>query len=318
MNLGFTRNNNLKFFISGPRKEGAPRHNSRGFFILEMRKNILLSSLVVILICFGPRPLLSQAVPKQRVVSIAPSVTEILFRLGLDDEIVGVSTFCNYPPKAKAKEKAGTFSQPSIEKIVFLKPDIVFATGLEQASIVDDLRRLGMKVFVSDPASFKELFSSIREIAKLIHREQKAELLIRQMEERIERINDKVKLIPQAKRLSVFIEIGVDPLMTAGSGSFVGELISLAGGINIASDLPRSYSYFSSEQVLERNPDCIILGYMNKNPDALKIGSRLGWGNIAAVKNNRIYRDIDPNLFFRPGPRLVEGLEAIHKRLYPE
>jgi len=283
-----------------------------------MRKNILFISLVVICICFSPKLLFSQIVSKQRIVSIAPSVTEILFCLGLDDEIIGVSTFCDYPSKAKTKEKVGTFSQPNIEKIVFLKPDIIFATGMEQASTVDDLRRLGMKVFVSDPESFEELFHSIREIAKLIHRKQEADLLIRQMEERIKRINDKVKFIPQEKRLSVFIEIGVDPLMTAGSGSFVDELISLAGGINIASDLPRNYSYFSSEQVLKCNPDCIILGYMDKKLDKAEVKSRLGWKDIKAVKNGRIYNDIDPNLFFRPGPRLVQGLEAIHQKLYSE
>lgn len=282
-----------------------------------MRRSILFSSLVVIFICFS-QPIPSHSAKKLRIISIAPSVTEILFSLGLDNQIIGVSSFCNYPPEAKDKEKIGSFSQPSIEKIIFLKPDIIFATGLEQASTVDQLRRLGMRVFVSDPESFKELFNSIREIAKLVSKGVEASRLISQMEERIKRIKDKVKLIPYQERLSVFIEIGTDPLMTAGSGSFVDELISLAGGINIAADLPRSYSYFSSEQVIKRNPDCIILGYMDMKQDTSEVKNRLGWENIAAVRNNHIYRDIDPNLFFRPGPRLVEGLEAIYEKLHSE
>jgi len=253
---------------------------------------------------------------KYRIISLAPAVTEILFSLGLDDDIVGVTTFCDYPPKAKAKEKVGSFSQPSIERIIFLKPDIVFATGLEQASVVDKLRKVGLRVYVSDPENFKELFRSISKIAELTNKEKEASLLISQIEARIRQISDKVKLIPQENRLSVFIEIGIDPLMTAGKGSFVDELITLAGGINIAGDIPRSYSYFSSEQVLMRNPDCIILGYMDKEWDKAEVKSRLGWESLTAVKNDRIYSDIDPNLFFRPGPRLVEGLEAIYEKLY--
>jgi len=281
-----------------------------------MKKVILLINLVLVFTPSLQETSISSEVTQQRIISIAPATTEILFSLGLDDEIVGVTTFCNYPEETQNKERVGTFSQPGIERILSLRPDIVFATGLEQASVVDKLRKVGLKVYVSDPASFKELFRSIREIAKLIHREQEADSLIGQMESRIKRINDKVKLIPQEKRLSVFIEIGIDPLMSAGKGSFIDELITLAGGINIASDLSRSYSYFSSEQVLRRNPDCIILGYMDKEWDKAEVKDRLGWENISAVKNNRIYSDIDPNLFFRPGPRLVEGLEVIYERLY--
>lgn len=283
-----------------------------------MKKIILLINLALIFTYSIQAVSLSAEALEQRIVSIAPATTEILFSLGLDEEIVGVTTFCDYPEETRNKEKVGTFSQPTIERILSLRPDIVFATGLEQASVVDKLRRVGLNVYVSDPASFKELFRSIRKIAKIVHREKKADALIGQMESRIKRINDKVKLIPQEKRLSVFIEIGIDPLMTAGRGSFVDELITLAGGINIASDLSRSYSYFSSEQVLRRNPDCIILGYMDKEWDKAEVKSRLGWENIAAVKNNRIYSDIDPNLFFRPGPRLVEGLETIYEKLYPK
>lgn len=281
-----------------------------------MKKWLLLTNFVLLLICLGQKELLSAEIKKQRIISLAPSTTEILFSLGLDDEIVGVTTFCNYPVKALAKEKIGTFSQPDIEKILSLKPDLIFATGLEQASTVEKLKQLELKVYVSDPSNIEELFNSIIEIGRLVFREKEASDLISQMKIKIAQIRIKSKSIPQDKRPKVFIEIWNDPLMTAGEGSFVDELISLAGGINIAYDVPRAYSYFSPEQVIKRNPDCIILGYMGKDKGQDIIGNRLGWKKIKAVKNNHIYNDINPDLFLRPGPRLVEGLEKIHKKLY--
>jgi len=254
----------------------------------------------------------------QKIISLTPATTEILFSLGLDDEIKGVTTFCNFPDKALSKNKVGTFSQPDIEKILYLKPDIIFATGLEQAPAVARLRQLKLKVCVSDPSNTQELFASIKEIGKLTGRGKEALDLINQMKTEISQIKAKVKSIPNNKRPKVFIEIWHDPLMTAARGSYIDELINLAGGINIAHDAPLAYSYFSPEQVIKRNPDCIILGYMAKEKAQDIIKDRLGWANIKAVKNNRIYNDINPDLFLRPGPRLVKGLREIHRRLYPK
>jgi len=283
-----------------------------------MKKGILLTNLVLILICFNQEDLISSEIKKQKIISLAPSTTEILFSLGLDDEIIGVTTFCNYPSKALLKEKVGTFSQPDIEKILSLKPDIIFATGLEQASTVIKLKQLRLKVYVSDPSNTQELFTSIKEIGKLTYREEKAMALINQMKTKIEQIRSTVKLIPQDKRPKVFVEIWHDPLTTVGKGSFVDELISLAGGMNIAHDVPRAYSHFSPEQAIKCNPDCIILGHRGKEDAINTIKKRLGWKEIKAVKNNRVYNDINPDFFLRPGPRLVKGLEEIHRRLYPK
>ena len=291
---------------------------SVGFCFYLVKRQILSISLGLIFICFGQKNLIFSEAKKQRFVSIAPSTTEILFSLGLDDEIVGVTTFCNYPSQAKDKEKVGMFSQPDIEKILSLKPDMIFATGLEQASIVEKLKQLGLKAYVSDPSNMQELFISIKEIGEITSREKEALGLINQMKAKIEQIGIKVESIPKERRPKVFIEIWYDPLMTAGKGSFVDELITLAGGINIAHDTPQAYSCFSAEQVIKRNPDCIILGYMVKERTFDRVRGRLGWEEIKAVKNNRIYKDIDPDLFLRSGPRLVEGLEEIYKRLYPK
>lgn len=252
-----------------------------------------------------------------KVVSLAPSTTEVLFALGLDEEIVGVSLFCNYPEEARQKEKIGTFSQPNIEKILSLKPDIIFCTGLEQASVIGKLKQLGLRLYVSDPSSVEELFDSIREMGELIGKEKNADILIDKMKKDLETVRSKVKSIPEADRVKVFVEFWNDPLMSAGRDSFIDELIALAGGINIAHDTERAYSYISPEQVIKRDPDCIVLAYMVNEDAASAIKERLGWREISAVKNNRIYSDINPDILLRPGPRLVEGLKELHNRLYP-
>ncbi|MCX5714714.1 MAG: cobalamin-binding protein [Candidatus Omnitrophica bacterium] len=271
-------------------------------------KRIFLITLFIVL-AFAP------ASASQRYISLAPATTEILFALGLDDQIVGVSSYCDYPQAAKNKDKVGNFSQPNIEKIIFLKPNIIFATGLEQAGPVSQLRQLGLKVYVSDPSNMKELFNSIKDIGRLTAKEKEADALIARMQSVMDALALKVNLIPPGKRPRIFVEIWHDPLMTAGKTSFVDELITLAGGRNVASSVNKSYVIFSSEDVISRDPECIIVTYMDQG--ALNnIKSRLGWERISAVKNNRIYDDIDPDIFLRPGPRLVEGLAELNKRFY--
>ncbi len=251
-----------------------------------------------------------------RYISLAPSTTEILFALGLEDEIIGVSAYCNYPENARRKEKAGTFSQPNLEKILSLKPDYIFSTGLEQAEAVIELKRLKLPIYVADPANVRELLNSIMDIGKLTGKIQEAEKLTAEMRDQIREINTRAKLIPENKRPKVFIEIWHNPLATAGKGSFIDDLITLAGGINIAYDTKRPYSNFSQETVIIRNPDCVILAYMDKEAPRKLLGKRFGWQEISAVKNNRVFNDIDPDLLLRPGPRAVLGLKEIYKRIH--
>jgi iron complex transport system substrate-binding protein len=273
------------------------------------------SFLAVSLVIFSCQPCFSQSL-RPRYISLAPSTTEILFALGLDAEIVGVSSYCNYPPQTRGKEKVGTFSQPNIEKILNFKPDYIFCTGLEQAPIVDELRRLNLKVYTAHPSNMQELLSSIIDIGKITGRQKEAEALVESMRSQIEKINSQVASIPPEARPKVFIEIWNDPLTTVGRGSFLDDLLTLAGGINIAADAKRAFSIFSPEEVIRRNPDCIILAYMNKQDPVKMLSSRFGWKEISAVKNNRVYSDIDPDLLLRPGPRVVIGLKQIHQRLY--
>jgi iron complex transport system substrate-binding protein len=256
------------------------------------------------------------AAAEPRYISLAPSTTEILFALGLDEEIVGVSTYCNYPIQAKNKTKVGDFSRPNIEKIISLKPDYIFCTGLEQAPVIAQLRQLNLNVYVADPVSIAELFKSIKEIGEIIHKPKEASALIENMESEIEEVAFKIKLIPQEDRVKVFVEIWHEPLMTAAKGSFVDELITLAGGINIAHDLIRPYCNFSAEKVINLNPQCIILAYMDREAPLKLVQQRFGWDKIDAVKNERVFNDIDPDILLRPGPRITKGLAEIYKRLY--
>ncbi|MDD5255806.1 MAG: cobalamin-binding protein [Candidatus Omnitrophica bacterium] len=275
-----------------------------------MRKTIL-TCIICLLLC--GRAGAGERSP--RYISLAPSTTEILFALGLDEEVVAVSSFCNFPEAARAKEKIGDFSRPNIEKILSLKPDYIFCTGLEQAPVIEELRRLKLNVYVSDPVSVSQLSDSIKNIGMITNKNHEAQRIVQgirkgvsEMQERVTRLNK-----PRPK---VFIEIWYDPLTTAGPGSFVDELLSIAGGENIASDTKRPYSIYSPEQVIKHKPDCILLAYMGTQRPIELMLKRAGWQDIPAIRNKCLYDDINPDIILRPGPRIIEGLEEIHKRLF--
>jgi len=253
-----------------------------------------------------------------RIISLAPATTEMLFALGLDKEIIAVSQFSDYPPQAINKPSVGTFSDPNVEMIIALKPDIIFCTGLEQMPVVNKLRQLNFKVQVSDPANFSELFSSIKKMGELTDKRQEAEVLVEKMRLAIDVIKRKVLQSHLEKQPKVYIEIWHSPLMTAGSGSFVDEIISIVGGINIAHDSFRPYVNFTSEQVIKGNPDHIVMAYMDKEDVTRIAAKRPGWGSISAIKNGKVYNDINSDLFLRPGPRLIDGLNEIYKKFYEQ
>ena len=281
-----------------------------------MKRFLFIFSLTIALLSSTAASFSSEA-RQVRVVSLAPATTEILFALGLDEEIVGVSRFCNYPAATRLREKVGTFSQPNIEKIISLRPDIIFCTGLEQASSIAKLRQLGLNVFVSDPSDFEGLFVSVRRMGAFLDRPAHAAALIEEMRAGIETVRAKTAAVPPAKRPKVFVELWGSPLTTAGKGSFVDEMIALAGGVNIAYDVRRPYGNFSVEKVMRRDPDCIVVAYMLKAGAAGMVAGRFGWSGIAAVKSGRVYDDIDPDILLRPGPRLIDGLRELHRRFYP-
>ena len=285
-----------------------------------MKKTFLILALSFMAFVFSPECFVASGVEPVlplRIVSLAPSTTEILFALGLDKEIVGVSQYCRFPAQALKKEKVGNVHKPMIEKILWLKPDLIVCAGIQETPLISRLKQLNFKIYTSDPANFEELFRSIQDIGALVHREKQAAALVEKLRKDLRTVLDQVKSVPPEQRPKVFLEIWHSPFMTAGQGSFINEMLTLAGGKNIADDIPRSYVYVTSEFVIQRNPDCIILADMGKGSGMETMTKRLGWDHIAAVKQHRVYGEISSDLLLHSGPRLVEGLKEIHKRLYP-
>ncbi len=251
----------------------------------------------------------------QRIISTAPSVTEILFALGLGEKVVGVSTFCNYPEEAKAKEKIGTFQSPNIEKILSLKPDLIIATGGVQRQTVEKLEQLGIPVFVSYPGTLEDVIKSIYTIGRICGAEKNAKDLGFELKLRIAKVTSKVAKAKSKPK--VFFELWHEPLMSAGPGSFIDDLIKKAGGINIAGSAKSAYPIFSLEQLVKEDPDIIIGAESSMSGDPLEISKRPTWNNLKAVKNQKVYK-INDDIVFRSGPRLVLALEIIAKYLHPE
>ncbi len=252
----------------------------------------------------------------ERIVSLAPSNTEISFALGLGDKIVGVTDFCDYPEEAKSKEKIGGFSDPNVEKIVELKPDLVLATGMHQ-KILGDLEKVNLKVFVLDPKSIGDVLGNIEVIGKLTGEEEAAESLVTKMRKKIDDVKKKVAGLSDEKKPLVYYEVWNDPIMTAGPGTFVYDIITIAGGKNIAADAAERYPKYSLEELVNRDPEVIIATEGSMGSPG-KIKERKGWEGISAVKSGRVYVIGDENLVFRAGPRIVDGLVEVAKFIHPE
>ena len=258
------------------------------------------------------------AVP-QRIVSLAPSNTEILFALGLGDKVVGVTEYCNYPEAAKTKPKVGGFSTVDIEKVVSLRPDLVLATQIHSKTIIPALEKLGLTVVALTPSSLTGVLDSITLVGKITGQSKEASELIKDLSTRITAIADKTQKLSPAQRPRVFYVTWHDPLWTAGTGTLSNDVISQAGGQNIASDISGDKT-IDLETVINRDPEVIIVSVgMGTGEDLpwqyIKSESRLK--NTQALLNGRLYK-IDGDLIHRPGPRIVEALEQMAQFIHPE
>ncbi len=257
-----------------------------------------------------------KAKPK-RIVSLSPSNTEILFALGLDEEIVGVTSYCDQPEKAKQKEKIGNVKTTNTEKVVSLKPDLVVASASLNDQAVKALRELGITVLTVEPKNVEQIFDAIALIAKATGTQAKGGEVIEGMRDTLAVVSSKLSRLDPARKAKVFIEVGYDPLYTAGKNCFVDDLVKLAGGINVVSNLEK-YKQYSFEQLLAVNPQVILALDYYRMPENQKIEKRPGWGKIEAVKNGRLVVDIEANLLSRPGPRSADAVKAIAEAFYPE
>lgn len=254
----------------------------------------------------------------QRIISLAPSNTEILFALGLDEEIVGITDYCDYPPeKVAQKEKIGGFATPNLEKIVSLNPDVVLATSGVQKQAVERLEKLGVKVYVLEAETVENLIAEIEKIGKLTGKSQQAQELTDVLEKRIKAVKEKIDDISKDQKPKVFLEIWHDPLWTAPTKTLIYQVVELAGGrhaVSIEGDW-NQVTTVDPESVIDANPDVILLAFEGSDP-AL-VYKLPGWSAVSAVKNRRVFQ-IDPNVISRPGPRIIDALEQIAKILHSD
>jgi iron complex transport system substrate-binding protein len=245
----------------------------------------------------------------QRIVSLAPSNTEILFALGLGDKVVGVTDWCDYPPEALEREKVGAYDTPNIEKIAALNPDLILAAHGLPLEIIDALEDRALTVFGIKTTDLDDLLNDIRTVGKISGEEAAANVLTSEMADRIQAVVDKTKELEQRPR--VFYVVWHDPLFTVGSETFIHELIEKAGGVNIFADVT-GYPVVSIEDVLARNPEVIITSLWSfewaRNENLLE--------DTDARQNGRVYQ-VDDNLVQRPAPRIVNGLEWFAYFIHP-
>lgn len=247
----------------------------------------------------------------ERIVSLAPSNTEILFALGAGDRLVAVDQYSNYPPEAKQKVQLGSYVRPDLEQVIAAAPDLVLATGIHERTVVPQIEARGLAVVVIEGKNVDEVFARIERVGRMIGREAQAQALVRRLQARASAIEDRVAGLSRPR---VFFELSPQ-LHTAGPGSFVDDMIRRAGGQNVAADAAVQWPQLSQEVLIERNPEVIVLSHDGQTPE--QVAARPGWRTLAAVQNRRIVA-IDPDLTSRPGPRVVDGLEAMARALHPQ
>ena len=254
--------------------------------------------------------------PAKRIVSLAPSITEILFALGLNEEIIAITNFCDYPKAVLGKPRIGGFVNPDTEKIVSLKPDLII--GIRDGNRMDTVDRLndfGFPVYLIDPKGFDGVMGTIKNIGEVVGRERESRRLIKEL---IDKRENMITLTRSLSKPRVFFQVGDVPLITVGKGTLGDDLIRLAGGRSISENELVSYPSYSIETILAMAPEMIIMSSMESKKDHMHLVKKWqNWKSIPAVKMNAIYV-IDSNLVDRPTPRIAEGLDALVRIIHPE
>ena len=258
--------------------------------------------------------------PAQRIVSLAPSVTEMLFAVGAGAQVVGRDSFSDYPASVTSlTDVGGSSGAYSYETITSLHPDLVIAAQINTADQVKALENLGLTVYyVSNPVDFSDLFNEMVTLGKLSGHESTAQTAADALNKRVQAV--KVTIAKAASQPLVFYELdGTDPSKpwTIGPGSFMDQMITTAGGKNVGADLSSQWAQISVEDLLVKNPDLILLGDGNYGVNADKVAARTGWDKLSAVQQKHIYT-FDDDLVSRAGPRMVDGLETLAKLIHPE
>ncbi len=254
----------------------------------------------------------------KRIVSISPAETEALFALGLDQQIVGVSEYDNYPEGVKSKARIGGVSKPDVEAVVALRPDVVFTGISSSEALVKELRAAGIPIFKTTPKTIDDVMSNIELYGKITNRQAEAKQVTDHMREQVKSVTDAVASLTPEQKKKVYIEFS--PGWTVGKGEFMDEMITLAGGTNIAGNTT-GWHEINEEAIVAADPDVIL--YSKQSMDATTnqtldqiIRARSGWNKIKAIQNNQLF-GLDDDLVSRPGPRVTDGLVEIAHAIYP-
>jgi cobalamin transport system substrate-binding protein len=259
------------------------------------------------------------AAPPQRIVSLAPNVTEILFALGLGDRIVGVTRYCDYPPQALEKEKIGGMVDPNLEKIQALRPDLIVAFRGNPLGVLGKLRNLHFPVFVLNLGSTLDgLFQTVEKIGRVTWTDEAAAELAAGLKEKHRAIRQ--ALGESATKPKVFLSVYGQGLWTCGEESYLNDLLIQAGGLNIAGKTGRRWLQLNREQLIHENPDVIIImakdqKLFSQAAESFRADPRLK--DVRAVRDNNIHQ-LDENVAGRFGPRLVDAMETVARILHPE
>ena len=267
-------------------------------------RSVALATLIALASC-TPQPsnfaLRADDVP-HRVVSLVPSMTEDLFAVGAGDMVVGVSSFTDYPPQAKRLPVVATFASIAAERIVALDADLAIGI-VAQDRLAGDLRRAGVPVMLLHDDSYGDIFRNLQQIGSVTGHRAQADVLIARLRTRTKALVRTVK--PRTRKPSVFVVLGNAPVFTVGKGSYIANLIEMAGGRNAAADVNAPYARYSAEALVARQPDLLVVDPDVHLSDAL---NQAPWSSLRAVKEHRVYTLPNAAILERPGPRYNDGL----------
>lgn len=256
----------------------------------------------------------------QRIVSLAPSNTEIIYALGLEDKLVGTTDYCDYPEAAKSKPRVANYTTPNLEKVVSVQPDLILAEEIQENTALPAMEKLGLTVFVTKDKTVDDILNDIKLIGEINGKNKEAATLVDSLNARIQVVVSKTSNLPPEQRVKVLYVVWHDPIWTMGGNTFVNDLIWKAGGVNIFADDFEKSRVVSLESIIQKNPQVIVISGMATTGDLIynNITKETRLGGVDAMLNNRIYKVSDANLTERPGPRIVDGLEEMAKLLHPE
>jgi iron complex transport system substrate-binding protein len=249
----------------------------------------------------------------RRVVSLAPSATEMLFAAGAGELVKAVSSYDDYPPTAKTLPKVGSFSGPDMERIVAAKPDLVVAAYGNPLELIDRLRRQHVSVYVSNPNTIAGVLRNLTDLGRLTGRGVGAQRRVNELQQRLQRVAQRVGRQPAVNTLVVIWD---EPLTVAGGRSFIQDVIRRAGGVNAARGLLEAYPKLDPERLVTLDPAVVLFPVANDTPRVQRLKDRAGFRQTTAARTGRIY-SLNPDWLMRAGPRVVLGVEAVARLLHP-